>query len=46
MGVVANYIARFESGKVEPTLSTITKFVKALGGTCHSGRMTTPEPPE
>jgi predicted transcriptional regulator len=33
MGVVANHIARFESGKVEPMMSTIAKFVKALGGT-------------
>jgi predicted transcriptional regulator len=33
MGVVANHIARFESGKVEPMLSTIAKFVRALGGT-------------
>jgi len=32
MGVVPNHIARFESGKVEPMLSTIAKFVKALGG--------------
>jgi predicted transcriptional regulator len=32
MGVVANHIAHFESGKVEPMLSTIAKFVKALGG--------------
>jgi hypothetical protein len=33
MGVMVQQVGRFESGKVEPMLSTIAGFAKALGGT-------------
>jgi DNA-binding XRE family transcriptional regulator len=33
IGVMVQQVGRFESGKVEPMLSTIAGFAKALGGT-------------
>jgi hypothetical protein len=33
MGVMVQQVGRFESGKVEPMLSTIAGVAKALGGT-------------
>jgi transcriptional regulator with XRE-family HTH domain len=32
MGVMVQQVGRFESGKVEPMLSTIAGFAKAIGG--------------
>jgi len=37
MGVLVQQVGRFESGKVEPMLSTIAGFARALGGTLELG---------
>ena len=37
MGVMVQQVGRFESGKVEPMLSTIAGFARALGGTLELG---------
>jgi transcriptional regulator with XRE-family HTH domain len=42
MGVLVQQVGRFESGKVEPMLSTIAGFARALGGTLELGIKPTP----
>ena len=37
MGVMVQQVGRFESGKVEPMLSTVAGFARALGGTLELG---------
>lgn len=44
MGVMVQQVGRFESGKVEPMLSTIAGFAKALGGTLELEIKSTPKP--